>query len=70
MHTLVILSPTQRTMFIAPRRKRPLQAMMDMADRKGWAWRYHDGSGWADGSPSAERHIQSITEPCMTSILY
>jgi hypothetical protein len=24
------------------------------------AWRYHDGSGWADGSPDAWKHINSI----------
>ena len=70
MHVLIVLSPTQRSMFISPRGKRRLQVMMDMADRHGWAWRYHDGNGWADESPSAALHIQSITEPCMATIVY
>lgn len=24
------------------------------------AWRYHDGSGWADGSPDAWQHVNVI----------
>lgn len=24
------------------------------------AWRYHDGNGWADGSPDAWRHVDHL----------
>jgi hypothetical protein len=24
------------------------------------AWRYHDGSGWADGSPESWEHIDAL----------
>lgn len=70
MHVLVIQSDTQRTMFISPRGKRRLQTMIDLAKGKGWAWRYHDGSGWADGSDESWEVIQAITEPCMARIVY
>lgn len=69
MHVLVTITDKQRMMFIA-KGKRALKPYMDMAERKGWAWRYHGGSGWADGSSTGWMEIQSVTEPCMATILY
>lgn len=70
MHVLIIVSDAQRSMFISPRGKRRLQAMINLAQGKGWVWRYHNGSGWADGSDESWKVIQSITEPCMARIVY
>ena len=70
MHVLIVQSDTQRSMFISPRGKRRLDTMTKLAKDKGWAWRYHDGNGWADGSDNAWQTIQTITEPCMARIIY
>lgn len=69
-HILVIQSPDQRSMFIGLRGKRSLQLYITMAKRNGWEWRYHDGSGWADGSEKAWEAIQSVTETCMATCVY
>jgi len=69
-HILVIQSPEQRSMFIGLRGKKALEKYITMADTHGWAWRYHDGTGWADGSPDAYRQIQSLTETCMATCVY
>lgn len=69
MYVLVTITEKQRLMYIS-KRKRSLQPYMAMAERRGWAWRLHDGSGWADGSATGWMEIQSITEPCMAAIVY
>lgn len=69
MYVLVTITTSQRMMHISTRKK-SLQPYMDMAERKGWAWRLHDGSGWAAGSSTGWMEIQSITDPCMAAIVY
>lgn len=69
MNVLVLVSPTQRSMFISLRAK-SLKPYQDLAVRKGWTWRLHDGNGWAAGSEDAWQSIASITEPCMATIVY
>lgn len=69
MHVLVILPPSGRQMVISKRAK-SLKQYIVTAKNQGWAWRYHDGAGWADGSLEAYKVIDTIMEPCRASIVY
>lgn len=70
MYVLVFLNDKQTRSMMISKRKRSLQPYMAMAERKGWAWRLHDGSGWSNGSATGWMEIQTITETCMATVIY